>query len=458
MNHGTASLEVEATATPGSSPDFQLDHRRRRGERNKFTVDVQKLREREREGGREKIILVRLVIPSNRTCRRPACFLFVTVVVLIVVVSGDFFFHQILFVDGRSESVASSYKFRIGSDGGKRALAMPGKLILIQEETRGGESAMEIVENESGGFRSRSFRKKQMNNSNRFSDPTRKRFKRRVNQWPPAAFSEFESDAENDELVYVFRQVLVARELLQPRLEDYRLMKRYLKAGKYDIEKAVKLWKKEYGIDSLLKGGNCDVLAPCRSGKSVPYAPQVESSVSTNRVADKLSSCQDFILYGGSSPQNFLLRVTRFVVQLLLKFFAVLQFAISIFGRTVSVPPAKCNVHSGDCSLDNQLAAKATKSSIVPLYLQRLQKLESLVTELSKKPVEMPFDKDNMLSESLGRIKSIEYDLQKTKKVLHATASKQLELAESLEALKETNGRKRRLCWPSDCKHLNAGS
>ncbi|XP_068648683.1 uncharacterized protein [Aristolochia californica] len=332
---------------------------------------------------------------------------------------------------------------------------------------KGRESAMEIAEDESGGSRARSFRKKAKNNSTRFSDTTRKRFKRRVNQWPPTSFIDTDSDAEKEELVNVFRQVLVARELLPPRLDDYHLMKRYLKASKHDIEEAVNLWRKEYGINSVLEGGLVDLVMPCVSGKSVACVAQVESSVSTNRVPNKQSSCQNLSLFRGSSPsnsipkmqlQNFLLQVTRFVVQFLLKLLAVLQFAISIFGRTVSVPLAKCNEHSGDCSLDDQLVAQAAKSNMAPQYLQRLQKLESLVTEISKKPVQMPFDKDNMLSESLGRIKCIEYDLQKTRKVLNATASKQLELAESLETLNETSGRKRRLCWSGNGKYPTAGS
>lgn len=49
--------------------------------------------------------------------------------------------------------------------------------------------------------------------------------------------------------------------------------------------------------------------------------------------------------------------------------------------------------------------------------LQRLKQLEGLVTELTNKPTKIPQEKEDMLCESLSRIKSIEYDLQKTKKV-----------------------------------------
>ncbi|KAG7951514.1 hypothetical protein I3843_12G010500 [Carya illinoinensis] len=55
-----------------------------------------------------------------------------------------------------------------------------------------------------------------------------------------------------------------------------------------------------------------------------------------------------------------------------------------------------------------------------------------------------------MLQESFIRIKSIEYDLQKTKKALLATASKQVELADSLESLKVTSLTRQGTssCWP----------
>lgn len=48
---------------------------------------------------------------------------------------------------------------------------------------------------------------------------------------------------------------------------------------------------------------------------------------------------------------------------------------------------------------------------------QRLQRLEAVVTELLNKPIKIPPEKDDMLLESMNRIKGIEYDLQKTKKV-----------------------------------------
>lgn len=50
-------------------------------------------------------------------------------------------------------------------------------------------------------------------------------------------------------------------------------------------------------------------------------------------------------------------------------------------------------------------------------YEQRLQKLERAYEELSNKPTDIPPEKEKMLMESLDRIKSVEFDLEKTKRV-----------------------------------------
>ncbi|XP_031285536.1 phosphatidylinositol/phosphatidylcholine transfer protein SFH9 isoform X1 [Pistacia vera] len=83
---------------------------------------------------------------------------------------------------------------------------------------------------------------------------------------------------------------------------------------------------------------------------------------------------------------------------------------------------------------------------------ERLQRLEALVGDLLNKPKNIPPEKEDMLLESLSRIKSIEQDLQKTKRALIATASKQVELAESLENLKESSLPETNACWPRNSR------
>jgi len=55
---------------------------------------------------------------------------------------------------------------------------------------------------------------------------------------------------------------------------------------------------------------------------------------------------------------------------------------------------------------------------------QRLEILEKTFGELSHKPAGIPLEKEQMLMSSLDRIKSVEFDLEKTKRVfLHAFIS-----------------------------------
>lgn len=65
---------------------------------------------------------------------------------------------------------------------------------------------------------------------------------------------------------------------------------------------------------------------------------------------------------------------------------------------------------------DESILQAVKEDSIHPCW-ERLQNLEALVSELVKKPKKMPPEKDDILRESLSRIRSIEQDLQKTKKV-----------------------------------------
>lgn len=77
--------------------------------------------------------------------------------------------------------------------------------------------------------------------------------------------------------------------------------------------------------------------------------------------------------------------------------------------------------------------------------LQRLQRLEKVYEELSNKPAAIPLEKDRMLMESLDRIKSVEYDLEQTKRVLHSAVVKQVEIANLLENLEESRFHRKRL-------------
>ncbi|KAI3673921.1 hypothetical protein L6452_40052 [Arctium lappa] len=82
--------------------------------------------------------------------------------------------------------------------------------------------------------------------------------------------------------------------------------------------------------------------------------------------------------------------------------------------------------------------------------VERLEKLEEILEELKKRPAEIPVEKEHMLHESLDRIKSVEFDLNKTKRVLHATVVKQLEIAALMENLQESKFHKQVFKYDDD--------
>nr|GEX14835.1 phosphatidylinositol/phosphatidylcholine transfer protein SFH9-like isoform X1 [Tanacetum cinerariifolium] len=87
------------------------------------------------------------------------------------------------------------------------------------------------------------------------------------------------------------------------------------------------------------------------------------------------------------------------------------------------------------------------KEDYLQPFEEKLKQLEASVVELSSKPSRIPEEKDEILAESLNRIRSMEFDLQKTRKALFATASKQMKLEESLVNLREGTITATNSCW-----------
>ncbi|KAF8014795.1 hypothetical protein BT93_H0558 [Corymbia citriodora subsp. variegata] len=156
-------------------------------------------------------------------------------------------------------------------------------------------------------------------------------------------------------------------------------------------------------------------------------------------------------LTNANTPRRALPPIASFVVHFLVKFLGCIYLLFQRVGRNFSV--RRLGVESEDRGRSHGEESRAQGASQVieanslhPCW-QRLQNLERMVTELSNKHAKIPPEKDNMLLESMSRIKSIEYDLQKTKRALLATASQQVELAQSFESLKDRSAGTN-TCWP----------
>ncbi|KAM0863445.1 hypothetical protein ACQ4PT_044583 [Festuca glaucescens] len=142
----------------------------------------------------------------------------------------------------------------------------------------------------------------------------------------------------------------------------------------------------------------------------------------------------------GDAAEGILKLFSRKVLAVIVKVLSILRFFIRHRQQLENVHPHTATV------LSNQANLQIVKEDRVNPCLERLERLESMCNQLSRKPPEIPQDKDRAIQDSFDRIKSIEYDLEKTKKVLHATVIKQMQMAETLESVKESDHRRRKFC------------
>ncbi|XP_050206978.1 phosphatidylinositol/phosphatidylcholine transfer protein SFH9 [Mercurialis annua] len=191
--------------------------------------------------------------------------------------------------------------------------------------------------------------------------------------------------------------------------------------------------------------------APASTHSLVEHIPaRVEESSSTNESINEIST--------RTVQKNFIHQITSSMVRFMLKLLAWIYLLLPRTRRFFAaqhpdrqLPNQQVLLLEHSNSQEQHVSNDIKEESLQPCW-QRLQNLEEMVNELVNKPSKIPREKEDMLLESLSRIKCIEYDLQKTKKALIATASKQVELAASLENLKESALTGVNSCWPRNCK------
>uniref|UniRef100_A0A6M2EV92 CRAL-TRIO domain-containing protein n=1 Tax=Populus davidiana TaxID=266767 RepID=A0A6M2EV92_9ROSI len=139
---------------------------------------------------------------------------------------------------------------------------------------------------------------------------------------------------------------------------------------------------------------------------------------------------------------------TRTLLSFVIKLFALCRsLPLEYWRRQNNIYPSNLMEHNTD--VHSTAAEAMNEEDHVRPCIYRLQRLEKIYEELSKRPAVIPLEKEKMLTESLERIKSAEFDLEKTKtlcsQVLHTTMVKQLEIANLLDNLRESKCRQRRL-------------
>ncbi|KAL6842485.1 hypothetical protein ACP4OV_027720 [Aristida adscensionis] len=180
-------------------------------------------------------------------------------------------------------------------------------------------------------------------------------------------------------------------------------------------------------------------------GQSSPLGPGTSS-----HLPGPSSSRRGTVVPKEVSDEGKFHQFVKLLLSLIIKVFAFFHIA---FGQQEVRARNPLPSAEPEPSSDDHPAVETFSVDHISPVVERLQRLEGKVDELSSKPPEIPLEKERSLLESWDRIKCIESDLERTKKVLQATVMKQLEIAESLEEVIRSKLHTKILCiiYDSGC-------
>uniref|UniRef100_A0A803QA55 CRAL-TRIO domain-containing protein n=1 Tax=Cannabis sativa TaxID=3483 RepID=A0A803QA55_CANSA len=135
-------------------------------------------------------------------------------------------------------------------------------------------------------------------------------------------------------------------------------------------------------------------------------------------------------------------RVAGMFLSFLFRLFTIFRSErFEFWRRQNNIHPSNLIEHNTSSHSEAVEAETSNEEDRVLPCIERLQRLEKVFSEISNKPATIPIEKEKILMESMDRIKNVEIDLEKTKRLVHATVVRQIEIAEFLDNLQQSSCR-----------------
>ncbi|KAL0909942.1 hypothetical protein M5K25_020854 [Dendrobium thyrsiflorum] len=194
---------------------------------------------------------------------------------------------------------------------------------------------------------------------------------------------------------------------------------------------------------------------PLRSSEPDEHSPIIDKAVDARwtKEASKRSSAPKGLAETHESTDGTPGQILAFIMSFAMALLTLLH-TITGFSKK-KLQQGNCESHWRDAALVKNSAPKESQPSsthgfaeanLFSSVLKRLGELEKEFDILQSKPLEMPYEKEELLSASVRRVDALEAELISTKKALYESLMRQEELLAYIDRQEEATFRKKKRC------------